>query len=145
ALQRGQREDTPVARVERAATFAGGTRMNEFDREPWVDDARRLLDASAQSLDAATLSRLNRARQAALAQRRPRVRGWLPALGLAGSAAAVLLAVALWAPQHRGEAPGLHAPVAAMDSENAADDSLEFYQNLEFYAWLEAQDPDFDG
>lgn len=119
--------------------------MNEFDRQPWVDDARRLLDASAQSLDAATLSRLNRARQAALARRRPRVGAWLPALGLAGSAAAVLLAVALWTPQRRTEAPAQHAPVAAMDSETAADDSIEFYQNLEFYAWLEAQDPDFDG
>lgn len=64
---------------------------------PWTDQARRLLDESAQTLDAATLSRLNRARQAALALRVPRRRaGWLflPA-GFAG-ACALLLAVGVW-------------------------------------------------
>ena len=39
------------------------------DDEAWIDRAKALLDESAENLDAATLSRLNRARQAALAQR----------------------------------------------------------------------------
>ena len=119
--------------------------MNEFDRTPWVADARALLDESAQALDAATLSRLNRARQAALDQRRraPRL-WWFSAVGLAGSCA-LLLAVAWWNPHWRGEPPALASnPAAEMDT-GIGDDSIEFYQNLEFYAWLEAQDQDNDG
>lgn len=125
--------------------------MNEIERQPWIDDARALLDESAQSVDAASVSRLNRARQAALAQRRParRVARWLPATGLACSAA--LLAVAVWAPQR---AP--HPAAAATGSNVAAalsvdgdaisgDDTIEFYQDLEFYAWLDAQEQESGG
>ena len=114
--------------------------MNEFDDKPWLADAKALLDESASRLDAPTLSRLNRARHAALAQRRPRRRGigWLPAAAVAG-ACALLLGVAVWTTQR---APPHNAPVAAGAAPAAAalgdDDSLEFYQDLEFYAWLDA-------
>ena len=125
---------------------------NEFDNVVWIGQAKTLLDQSAQELDAATLSRLNRVRQAALGQARPRAaqRWFLPA-GLA-SACVLLLAVAAWhlyAPPG-GMAPAL--PLTAAASSNggdidlvSGDDSLELYQNLEFYAWLDAQDQDFDG
>jgi len=120
--------------------------MNESDPQSWLADARARLDESAQSLDAATLSRLNRARQAALAQRRSRgLRGWwLPAAGLATSCA-LALAVLAWYPPGRPTqrvAPA-HAPVS--DAEIAADDGIEFYQDLEFYAWLDAQEQDSGG
>lgn len=115
--------------------------MNDFDREPWVADARALLDDSARALDAATLSRLNRARQAALGQKRVRApRAWFAAAGLAGGAA-LLLALAVWAPRH-GVAP---ADPAVAASASDADDEIDFYQDLEFYAWLGAQEPDSDG
>lgn len=123
--------------------------MNEFDREPWIDDVRGWLDDSARSLDAASLSRLNRARQAALAQRRPRLIAWLPAAALA-CACTLLLAVAWWqrSPQPAGNAspaPAV-AAVAAGDADMlTGDDSIDFYQNLEFYAWLDAQGLDGDG
>jgi ferric-dicitrate binding protein FerR (iron transport regulator) len=126
--------------------------MNEFDRQPWIDDARALLDESAQAIDAASLSRLNRARQAALAQRRPRRRAawWLPAAGLACSGA-LLLAIVVWAPLRSTHpvdaAPGTSA-AATLPAEGDAisgDDSIEFYQDLEFYAWLDAQEQDGDG
>jgi len=125
--------------------------MNEFDKQPWIADARALLEASAQGLDAATLARLNRARQAALAQQdapRPRWFVWLPA-GLAFSCA-LLMSVTLWSPRSHtdpGAAAGPHATMATGgDAEAAAaDDGIEFYQNLEFYAWLDAQDPEIDG
>lgn len=119
--------------------------MNESDKPSWVADARALLDASTHSLDAASLSRLNRARQAALAQRQRSVRTWwLPAAGLAASCALVLAAVE-WFPHPRPTvAPAMHA-VAADAEVAAADDSLEFYQDLEFYAWLDAQEQDSDG
>jgi len=126
--------------------------MNEFERQPWIDDARVLLDESTQALDAASLSRLNRARQAALAQRRPHRRAawWLPAAGLACSGA-LLLAVVIWAPPRSTHpliaAPGAHAAAAAsVDGDAVAgDDSFDFYQDLEFYAWLDAQEQDSDG
>ena len=121
--------------------------MSEFDKQPWIRRARELLDASAQALDAATLSRLNRARQSALQARRPRWRmpRWMPALGFA-CGGALLLAVVLWAPQRHGETPPPHPPPLAAEMDiGSADDSIEFYQNLDFYAWLDAQDADIDG
>lgn len=119
--------------------------MNETDKPSWVADARTLLDASTGSLDAATLSRLNRARQAALAQRRRSARAWwLPAAGLATSCALVL-ALVVWLPREQpGVVPATHT--AALDADiAAADDGIEFYQDLEFYAWLDAQEQDSDG
>lgn len=121
--------------------------MNESEKSAWVADARALLDASTQSLDAATLSRLNRARQAALGQRQRKSRTWwLPAAGFAASCALVL-AVVVWYPQQRAAvAPAATHVAAAADAEvAAADDGIEFYQDLEFYAWLDAQEQDSDG
>ena len=118
--------------------------MNDVDPQPWIDDARALLDDSARSFDAATLSRLNRARQAALASRRrvPVVR-W-PFISALAASAVLLLAVAVWPPQYRTPEPAPAAAAAAADGDTA-EDSLEFYQDLEFYAWLEAQEDDEDG
>jgi hypothetical protein len=126
--------------------------MSEFEQQPWVGDARALLDESAQALDAASLSRLNRARQAALAHRRQRkyMTRWLPALGLACSCA-LLLAVAVWMPQPRvnplDAAPGARSTATYSGETDAisGDDGIEFYQNLEFYAWLDAQEQESGG
>jgi hypothetical protein len=127
--------------------------MNELDDHGWVSRTKVLLDESAEGLDAATLSRLNRARQAALARARPRVapRWFLPA-GLA-SACVLLLAVTAWhsyMPAGTARLPEL--PFTASASPNggdidlvSSDDSLELYQDLEFYAWLDAQDQGSDG
>ena len=125
--------------------------MNEFDNHVWVGQAKTLLDQSAEGLDAATLSRLNRVRQAALAQARSRAaqRWFLPA-GLA-SACMLMLAVAAWhsyAPSGVARPPALPLTASANGGDIdlvSSDDSLELYQNLEFYAWLDAQDQDFDG
>ena len=123
---------------------------------PWTDQARSLLDESAQALDAATLSRLNRASQAALAQRTPRRHAawmFLPA-GLAG-ACALLLAVGLWQGRRAPTAMPAQAAVAASANGgvvNAGDldmiasgDDLEMMQDLDFYAWLDEQDQDNNG
>ena len=116
--------------------------MNHEREQNWLAQARTLLDASAESLDAATLSRLNRARQQALAQRRAAPRWAFPA----GMVSACMLLLALFVWNGRG-APGAESPLAhnagAGDLELvSSEDSLEFYQDLEFYAWLEAQDQD---
>ncbi len=115
-------------------------------------DAGRLLRRSADELDAATLSRLNRARQGALAEfERRRARpgwraGWQPALGVAAVSA---LAIALWVgrePAPTPDAAGVPpAPVIASGTNHAVDlelmlvdESLELIEELEFYDWLEA-------
>ena len=130
--------------------------MNDENKLPdWTLQAKQALDASAQSLDSATLSRLNRARQKALEKARPRrFRSWFVPAGLA-SACAVLLAVAVvW---HQPTTPGAPDPFIATPTVagNAfagsdldlvsSDDSIEFYQDLDFYAWLDAQGGDNNG
>ncbi|MDH4023288.1 MAG: hypothetical protein OEV14_09190 [Gammaproteobacteria bacterium] len=105
--------------------------------------AGRMLRESADELDAATAARLNRGRQAALDRMRDRRtgRGWVvPALSTAAVGA---LAVALWVSQ--GVAPGRSEPLVSV-VESAADmdlllaaDSLEMFEDLEFYAWLDAE------
>ena len=116
--------------------------MNEFDKLPeWTAQARQLLDDSAAGLDAATLSRLNRARQSALATRSRRpLQFWFVPAGLA-SACALLLALAVWQPHHApaSTAAMTEAAVADTDDSLASADAPEFYQDLEFYAWLDAQ------
>ena len=120
--------------------------MSERERlHGWADRARVLLDESADALDAATLSRLNRARQAALAQRRP-ARQWALPAGLA-SACVLLLAVLTWHSYLPTAGTSLEDPLARTAVPGdldlvSSEDSLEFYQDLEFYAWLEAQDQD---
>jgi hypothetical protein len=123
-------------------------RPNEPRRssEPWVDRAVALLDESTDALDAATLSRLNRARHAALAQRRPAWSGWVVGTGLAGATLALVLAFGLG---QRHALPPAGAPVAIEQVGDAdalaSDDNLDLYENLDFYAWLDAQQQDGNG
>ncbi|HZP68073.1 MAG TPA: DUF3619 family protein [Rudaea sp.] len=126
--------------------------MSDFRQTPWVDRAKQLLDESAAGLDAATVSRLNRARQAALGSRRrgPLLRFMPAALA---SACALLLAVGTWhryhvepgdeAIQALSAAVGKGANGTDIDLV-AGDDSLDLYQDLEFYAWLDAQEQGSD-
>ncbi|MDR3386625.1 MAG: hypothetical protein P4L92_06185 [Rudaea sp.] len=137
--------------IDNGAGHAGNNQTGL--RQGWIEQSRRLLDQSAEGLDAATLSRLNRARQAALAAHRPRRRQhWFLPAGLA-STCVLLLAVVAWhsyAPSGAARMPAL--PLTATGNSSGSDidlvsgdDSLELYQDLEFYAWLDAQDQGSDG
>jgi len=106
--------------------------------EAWVERAIALLDESAHGLDAATVSRLNRARQSALAPRRSQRRGWMIGGSFAAAAIALVLALGLG---HR-PLPGALSPTdGAQDDLDALvdDDSPDLYENLDFYAWLDVQ------
>lgn len=125
----------------------------------WVLRSRSLLEASAQQLDGATLSRLNRARQAALVQLAPRRREPLLLRWLGLGAVTAGLALVLWrgllpigelgetslSPLAGSDAPAIVAPgelpVAAPDFELLADpESYALLEDLEFYAWLQAEE-----
>jgi hypothetical protein len=110
----------------------------------WVDRAVALLDESAQSLDAATLSRLSRARSKALAHRGGVRRGWVAGGGLMAAAAALVLAFGVL---HHPAGPPVMAddPAAAEADPLASEDNLDLYENLDFYAWLDAQQQDTNG
>lgn len=109
---------------------------------PWLDAARRALDEDAASFDAATVSRLNRARQAALdAARAPsRTRWLLPAAFAAAACGALALAIVprLQAP---ADIPSAAAASGADFELLATGEELTLYEDLEFYAWLDSQQP----
>lgn len=110
--------------------------------QAWIAPLTAELDRRVEDLDAATLSRLNRARQAALAARAPRRSWWWFALPAAATAALVL-GVGLAGKPAPSVPVGAAVPVSAQDFELlSADDNLELYQeDLDFYAWLDADDP----
>lgn len=103
--------------------------------DKWLQNIRRSLDESVEQLDAATLSRLNQARQHALrARTRPHL--LLPVSAL-GAATAASLALFLWWQQPAPLAePGLWEDFEIV----AGQPDLDFYQNLEFYQWLDGED-----
>ena len=114
--------------------------MNPGD-EKRAERARQLLDESVEHLDAATLSRLNQARQRALeaaAQHKRRGHGsWaFPASGLA----AAFLAAVIWWPQSTMD-PAPLPPVEDLEILVSAD-SLEMLEELEFFMWLDVADVD---
>ena len=101
--------------------------------------AKGLFDESVERLDAATLSRLNRGRHAALAaagQSGWRWSGWLPAMGVAAS---VLLVVMTMRPP--GGADVIDAPAVDFDIL-LSEASIEMLEELEFYSWLDGQELD---
>jgi len=104
--------------------------------EAFANKAKVLFDESIAGLDAETRSRLNRGRQAALAELSPDRRVWVQWVPAAGVAAAAILAVVLWT---GNQPPNEIAPAAsATDFEMLLnEDSLEMLEDLEFYSWIE--------
>ena len=121
--------------------------MNDArDNSDFEARAARRLRASADSLDAATRSRLNRARQAALAELEPapqRQRLWTAV----AAASVAALAVGLWRAQSPRRAPGLPADDdAAIEFELLlAEETMEMFEDLEFYLWLAESPDDVEG
>jgi len=110
-------------------------------------NVRTILEEGVQRIDARTRSRLNQARQAALASAQaPRRAPWrsfvlMPAAGAA--AAALLLAFTLWHRQPAGELPVLEATHATAEDVDLLADSeaLELVEGGDgsFYEWAAAQ------
>jgi hypothetical protein len=105
--------------------------------EKFEQRARAAFEDSTERLDAATRSRLTQARYAALeaARAKPRWLAWtwgLPA-GLAA-----MLAVTLLFNGRSSEAP---VPSTLDDLPIVASENLDLLENVEFYAWLDDQEP----
>lgn len=114
---------------------------NEQDKQ-FIDNVRKALNKNADRLDADTQSKLARVRRKALDAGERKgfgLRQWftLPVAGWAATAAALVIGLAVYL-----KAPG----VAPADFEDidilAAEDNLEFYDGLEFYAWLAEEEAD---
>jgi len=114
--------------------------------EELARQAKKLFDDSVERLDAATLSRLNRSRQEALAEiERTRPVGqwarWMPATGVA---AAAVVAVVVW------QGVAIEGPLPATDPVTdfeilIGEDSLEMLEDLEFYSWIDSSDLETNG
>lgn len=119
--------------------------MNE--RPPSAEDLpedtarlRAALEDSARGIDAASLSRLNRARQAALAAAQPRRTRWLQPLGwMVGAAACAVLAIALLPMLVSGPVPVAPAEAPAEFAVLTEEVDPALLADLEFYAWLDSQ------
>ena len=112
--------------------------------DPRENKAKELFDESVDRLDAATLSRLNQARHAALeAAQGARAMGvwgrWVPATGVA--VAALVTVIVMRGPD------AVEMPSAFVtDFEILLEgESLEMLEDLEFYSWLEASDLETNG
>jgi hypothetical protein len=106
-----------------------------------ADAAKELFDESVDSLNAATLSRLNKGRHEALAelQNGTSARQWARWVPATGMAAAALVAVMLM--RGPGDVTLPEVPVTVSDFEILLDDqNLEMLEDLEFYSWLDTSD-----
>ena len=114
--------------------------MNDRDQttadEDFAGKAKQRFDESVDGLDAETRSRLNRSRQAALAELGSNSRAWLHWAPAAGVAAAAVVALVLWTGNQRQD---VIAPDAtASDFEILLnEDELEMLEELEFFSWIE--------
>ena len=113
------------------------------ENERFTERAKRLFDDSVDRIDAATLSRLNRGRQRALAELGAggRAHGnwmrWVPATGVAAAALVTVMMM-------NGRPPDVaQEPVSASDFEMLLDDGdeLDMLEDLEFYSWLDLSGP----
>ena len=117
--------------------------MNERDDmaadTEFAQQAKQLFDDSVEGLDAATCSRLNRGRQAALAELNIGRTVWVQWAPAAGVAAAAVFAVVMWT----GSQPTdeFTPQASATDFEILlTEDSLEMLEDLEFYSWIDFDD-----
>lgn len=112
--------------------------MTDFERK-----ARDTFDASVENLDAETRSRLNRARQLALAGpervQAPMWRSWAPA----GAVAAALVAAVLWRVPGTGDSPRVEvngeAPIELVELAAEGEDFELMVEDPEFYSWVADQ------
>jgi ferric-dicitrate binding protein FerR (iron transport regulator) len=113
------------------------------DQTPFEQRAREVLDESTAKLDGRTLSRLNQARQAAFASRKPARQWWRLYAPAGAAAAAAVLAVMVWT----GPTVDLGPPLAEANGSGSAFEDIDLLADgeapdfvaetdeAEFYEW----------
>ena len=119
--------------------------MNNQDKEKqFLDNVKKALDLDAENLDPGTQAKLARSRRRALDAGERKgfdIRNWftLPTAGWA-TACLLVLGLTFFVQQPNGTPP----PLEDIDLL-VAEDNLEFYDSLEFYAWLAEENSDAAG
>lgn len=116
--------------------------MNNRQERDLVEEAKRLLDQAEDDLDGATLSNLQRARNQALTKREPRppwLRRPLILTGAAGSALATAM-LAVFLVLRPAEQDMIDTNVMADLGIMTSEESLEFFEEIDFYEWLSTVD-----
>jgi hypothetical protein len=115
-----------------------------IDNDDFVTQAKDTFDDSVERLDAAALSRLNQGRHAALEQlangnSKAAWMRWLPVGGVAAAALAVIIVM-------RGpEIESMPIEVASDFEILLEGESLEMFEDLEFYSWMDDVELDAGG
>ncbi len=116
--------------------------MNEpEDTDRLLKMSKATLDQAVDGLDDATLRDLRRVRREALLADKPAVSekrpAWLlPVSGLATAAAVAILTVSLWLTPPENDPVAQFPPLEDLALLGDVE-SLEFYEDLDFYLWLD--------
>ena len=115
-----------------------------IDNDDFAAQAKGAFDDSVERLDAAALSRLNQGRHAAIEQlasgnSKTAWMRWAPAGGVA--AAALITMIVMRAPQIES----IPAEVVSDFEILLQGESLEMFEDLEFYSWMDDAELDAGG
>lgn len=107
------------------------------EKDRFLQQLESTLDQSADALDDAALRDLRNVRRRAVTASEKRPAAWLvPVGGFAAAATVAAFSVSLWmsSPQ-----PGADAQLSPLEDLALLGDaeSLEFYEDLDFYLWLD--------
>lgn len=116
-------------------------KREKTSEDAFLENIREELDRSCESLDGHTQSRLNSIRHAAIEQgQKSPGRALLAPFGGFVTACVLVLLVTVYYPGQTElsspETPGTVSPIEDLDILTS-NESLDFFENLEFYQWLE--------
>lgn len=113
---------------------------NNFDEQAFLEKASNELDHSCERMDGETLSRLNTIRHAAIERGNKSTRVFLAPFGGLITACVLVFVVSVFYPG-QPDVPGQGTSDSGMAIEDldilTSAESLELFENLEFYQWLE--------
>lgn len=111
---------------------------DEVDKK-FQQAAKEQLDLSTEQIDAETLARLRQARvQALTANEHKERRSWQPVFGGFATASVAVVVAFIWLGGDRATMP-VTSGFEDMEMLSSAE-TIEFYEDYEFYQWLEDED-----
>jgi hypothetical protein len=125
--------------------------MKTNNEKAFIDASRQALNNEIEELSPEIRRELQQRRQQAVASKKQPPQQWLkkswPNFYPAGVALATIVFLAIWLPLNHSQKNGL--PLEAIEQLSKetlemlnAEEELEFYEELDFIVWLEAQPSD---